>query len=437
MGVQEAARAASGDADADAQGEDRVSEKPTSPLPVVLLCLGIIGLEGYDIQAFGVAAPHMMRDLSLDASAQGVIGSAVMLGLIVGAFSGGVFSRKVGLRVLLAAATLLFGVCSIATAFASTEPALIAVRFLAGVGFGGALPIVLSIAAEISPPSRRTITVTAAFCGLPAGAAAVAIYARSMGGEVDWRMIFISGGVLPILLTPWILWLIPNQSQAAVEAPGSVVADLLGNGRAASTVLIWLIFATTLFVTYLMLNWLPTLVVGMGLDAENGAMAAFLFNLFSIVGAIIMAFLVDRLGFKWPLSLTYAGLAGVIGLLALGKGAPAVLFLSALAGFLVVGPQCALYALIPRIYPPQAKVLGAGAAVAFGRVGAIVGPLVAGEFRQAGYSASQVLLFLAPVPLLAAAAAFILGAVATARTPAMPRLEGDGAKESSNPNTAN
>jgi AAHS family 3-hydroxyphenylpropionic acid transporter len=374
-----------------------------------------VGLEGYDIQAFGVAAPRMMRDLSLDASAQGIIGSAVMVGLILGAFSGGIFSRVVGLRALLAGATLLFGLCSIGTAFATSETALIVVRFLAGVGFGGALPVVLSIAAEISPPSRKTLTVTAAFCGLPAGAAAVAIYARSMGADVDWRMIFISGGLLPILLTPLIVWLIPNRSTVQEDASGSVLTDLLGNGRAASTLLIWLTFATTLFVTYLMLNWLPTLVVGMGLDAANGAMAAFLFNLFSIAGAVVIALLVDRLGFRWPLCLTYIGLAVIIGCLAAGKGAGAILFLSALAGFLVVGPQCALYALIPRIYPPHAKVLGAGAAVAMGRIGAIVGPLVAGEFRQAGYSASQVLLWLAPVPLLAAAAVFLLGSMASTR----------------------
>lgn len=387
----------------------------SSPLAVIILCLGIIGLEGYDIQAFGVAAPHMMRELGLGASAQGIIGSAAMVGLIVGAFSGGILSRNLGLRPLLVAATLLFGACSIGTAYAHGETALILVRLLAGIGFGSALPIVIAIASEISPPSRRTITVTLAFCGLPAGAAAVAIYARSMGQNVDWRMIFISGGILPILLTPFILWLIPDRPVAQKDRSGNLVTDLLGEGRAASALLIWLTFATTLLITYLMLNWLPTLVVAMGQDAANGAMAAFVFNVASIAGAIFIALLVDRLGFKWPLFMAYVSLALVIACFALSSRAEAILFLSALAGFLVVGPQCALYALIPWIYPTHARVLGAGAAVAMGRVGAIIGPLVAGEFREAGYSASQVFLCLAPVPLMAAGAVFLLGSMSTTR----------------------
>ena len=392
-----------------------MAAKSHSAWAVVALCLAIIGLEGYDIQAFGVAAPAMMKELGLNATAQGIIGSAAMGGLVLGALLGGIASPRLGARRVLLVATILFGISSIATAFTSNLPALVLVRFFAGIGFGSALPVCISTASDASAPRWRTMTVTLAFCGLPAGAALVAIYSSFLEGLLSWRAIFITGGVLPIFLSLFINGVIPNAEAGAKSASGNFVRDLLGQGRAASSLLIWLTFSTTLMIIYLMLNWLPTLIIAMGADAEQGSFAAFIFNLASIAGAIVLALLVDRLGFRWPLCVAYVALAVVIACFSLTREVNDLLFLSGLAGFLIVGPQCALYAVIPKIYEPHARVLGTGACVAAGRVGAILGPLLAGELRSAGYSGAQVFLFLAPVPLIAAAAIFLLGSTASIR----------------------
>lgn len=374
------------------------------------LCLAVAALEGYDIQAFGVAAPHMMKELGLGPEQQGWIGSAAMLGLVVGAFFGGYAADRLGRRVVLALSIAVFGLFSVATAVSSDPTMLFVVRFLAGAGFGGAMPNLIAIAADLSSEKRRAMSVTMMFCGLPAGAAIVALFARSMGEATDWRLIFLIGGVVPLALTPLVLWLVPNAAGRAPEEPRGPLRDLLGSGRAAQTGLIWLTFAVTLLVVYLMLNWLPSLAVSKGLSVRDGAAAAMIFNLASIAGALALAPLVDRVGFRWPLCGAYVALAAVMAAMAFGDAPGAVLTLSALAGFLVVGPQCALYALIPSIYPAHARVLGAGAAVAMGRFGSIVGPLVAGELRAGGVSADQVFLLLAPLPLLAAGAILMLGA---------------------------
>lgn len=376
--------------------------------PTLLLCFAIIGLEGYDIQAFGVAAPHMMTEIGLGLGAQGWIGSAAMFGLIGGAFLGGIVANRVGVRAILICAMLMFGASSILTAFTPQLSLLLLVRCLAGIGFGAALPLVIAVVGEVAPVRHRALAVTMAFCGLPAGAAVVALYSRMMGEVVDWRAIFVSGGVPPILLAPLVLWFIPRRRHIGKAQGDGVVHGLLGEGRALSTLMIWLTFATTLFVSYLMLNWLPSLVISKGLSASDGADAAFAFNIASIVGAVALAGIVDRVGFRMPLLVAYTGLALVLALISLAREPGMVLGLSAMAGLLVVGPQCALYALIPLIYPADARVLGAGAAVGMGRIGSILGPLIAGQLRAGGYSADDVFLFLAPVPLLAALAIHVL-----------------------------
>ncbi len=377
-------------------------------LSILLLCFAIVCLDGYDIQAFGVAAPRMMTALHIGSAAQGWVASAAMLGLVVGAFVGGYLSERIGRRRVLAVSVALFGIFSIVTAFTDRVDILFLVRLFAGIGFGGATPIVIALASELAPQKRRALIVTAMFCGLPVGAAVVAILARGMVS--DWRSIFIIGGLPPLALAPLALWLIPERRITEPAAPASPLRDLLGDGRAVSTVLIWIIFAITLMVVYLMLNWLPTLVIKKGLSPADGATAAFAFNLASIVGALVLATIVDRLGFRWPLCAAYLLLAGVTALMGTSDDARIVLALSGLAGLLSVGPQCALYALIPGIYPAHARVLGVGAAVGMGRFGSIVGPLIAGQLRAAGYSANEVFLFLSPLPLVACLAVFLLGA---------------------------
>ena len=56
---------------------------------VVLICFLIAAIEGYDIQAFGIAAPQLVADLGLTPAQQGWAASVAMVGLVIGAFAGG------------------------------------------------------------------------------------------------------------------------------------------------------------------------------------------------------------------------------------------------------------------------------------------------------------------------------------------------------------
>jgi MFS transporter, AAHS family, 3-hydroxyphenylpropionic acid transporter len=376
---------------------------------IVLICFLIAAVEGFDIQSFGVAAPKLTPELGLSPGQQGWAASAAMVGLVIGALIGGWFSDRVGRKPVLLVSVAAFGAFSIGTAMSQGYEQLLLARLLTGLGFGGAMPNLIAIAAEISAPRRRAATVTMMFCGMPAGGAAVALLARLLGDDLGWRAIFLAGGLVPLALVPVILFLLPEtRPEPHPAADRSTLRGLFGQGRALPTVMLWVVFVLTLMVLYLLLNWLPTLVVAKGLTPADGSAAALSFNLTSIAGALLLGFVVDRAGHRWPLTLTFVLLAGTMGALATATGLAPVLALSGAAGFLVLGAQYSLYAITPSLYPPQVRAAGSGAAVAVGRLGSIAGPLIAGELRGAGYSAGEVFGAMIPVVLAAAAAVFAL-----------------------------
>jgi AAHS family 3-hydroxyphenylpropionic acid transporter len=394
-------------------GESHMAEQAQggrlNPSLIVMICFFVAALEGYDIQAFGIAAPRLARDLHLGPGQMGWAGGAAMMGLVFGALIGGRFADLRGRRPVLAVSVAAFGVFSVATAFAHSFEILTLTRFLTGVGFGGAMPNLIAIATEISPPNRRAATTTSMFCGLPAGGALVALLARSGGEGLDWRTIFLIGGALPVLLAPVVALLIPETRPVYPQgADRRVLRGVFAEGRAFATLLIWVVFVLDLLVTYLLLNWLPTLVQAKGFTAADGASASLWFNGLSIVGALILGRIADRVGFRWPATLVFLALAAAMYGLAQAQTLPAILGFAGVAGFTVVGGIYVLYALAPSFYPPQIRAAGVGAAIAVGRFGSIAGPVIAGQLRAGGFNPGQVFETMIPASLMAAGAVFLL-----------------------------
>lgn len=378
---------------------------------IIALCAAIAMLEGYDIQAMGVAAPRMMPALHLNQQQAGWALSANMIGLVIGALIGGRLADRIGRRPVLAVSVAAFGLFSLATAWANGFESLIAIRIAVGLGLGGAMPNLIAIAAEVTPLGKRTAVTTIVFCGMSLGGAASAVLARYAVG-LDWRWIFILGGAAPLLLAPAVGLLLPETRADAGAGRASsakgVFDALFGEGRVWATLPLWVAYALSLIILYLMLNWLPLLVTAKGLAKADAPLASLAFNLSSLVGAPLMGALVDRYGVRWPMAAGYVGVVVAMSLLASASGFGPVVALSGLAGFFVIGVQFCLYGLSPSYYPASVRGTGAGAAVAVGRLGSIAGPLVAGYLLGGGASASQVVEAMAPVALVAGAAVVML-----------------------------
>ncbi|HVY86066.1 MAG TPA: MFS transporter [Caulobacterales bacterium] len=377
----------------------------------VALCFAVSMLEGFDIQAIGVAAPKLAPELHLAASQMGWVFFASNLALVFGASCGGWLADKIGRKPIFVLSVAAFGAATFATAYAGTYYPLMAARALAGFGFGAALPNMMAVAADISRPERRASTATMMFCGMPLGGGLCAALTQTLPAGYDWRILFFVGGILPVVLAPALL-LFMRETAARAQTGAErvdVLRALFGERRAPPTLLLWLAFFPTLLILYLILYWLPTLVVDKGLPRALAPQASMAFNFASVVGALILGWIVDRVGPRWPLTLAYAALIGALIYLARANGLPLIVALSAAAGFTLMGANYALYGVAAAYYPRALRGTGSGASIAIGRVGAIIGPLLPGLLLTTGASADEIIKLMAPAAGTAAVAVFLLG----------------------------
>jgi MFS transporter, AAHS family, 3-hydroxyphenylpropionic acid transporter len=386
------------------------------------LCAAAALFEGFDNQSMGVAAPLVFREYSIAPSQAGVIFSAATLGLFFGAAIGGRVADCLGRRHTLVLSLLLFGIFSVLTSLVHTTQMLAIARLLTGLGCGSAMPAFISMASEAVDPRRRLSAVTLVMAALPFGGALAGVMALGDRLGWGWRSIFIVGGIAPILAAlavPIAFRQAHSGNQAAgvtVTAPSLEVARirtiLWGARRARTTLLLWTGFFFTQLVLFLMLNWLPTLIVGLGFSRTEASLASISFNLAGSLGAVSLGrFHAGARRRLWVI-LTYGGItAALMGLVAMasyGTFFPVAILASSIAGIFIIGAQLILFALAPLYYPTVNRGTGVGASVAMGRLGSVVGPLFAATVLAAGSDSAMVLAGIVPFVLVAGAAALAL-----------------------------
>ncbi|WP_321795077.1 3-(3-hydroxy-phenyl)propionate transporter MhpT [Caballeronia sp. J97] len=392
------------------------------------LCLAVALLEGLDLQSTGVAAPRMAREFHLAVAQLGWAFGIGALGLLPGAAIGGRLADRIGRKRVLMMSVALFGIFSIATTQVWDLQSLLAVRFLTGLGLGAAMPNLIALCAEAAPPGQRGTAVGAMYCGMPFGAALAAVIGIVSPGDEGWRHIFYVGGVGPLLTLPLLALFLKESThfiaasqRATRETKDGITRALFSDGRAGTTVALWISYLGTLIVLYFLMNWLPSMVLSRGLAPVQASIVQMMFNIGGGIGAIVIAGLMDRIGKRPVVVGMYAGIGAALLALAAATGSVSMACGGLLAGLFLVGAQSVLYALAGGAYPTRVRGTGVGAAVAVGRVGSMVGPLIAGQLLALGQSASM--LVISSIPLIVIAA---LGALAVVAK--FPRESADGAR---------
>jgi len=378
----------------------------------LLLCLLVAGFEGVDLQAAGVVMPRIGPLFHFVVSEKKWFLAASTIGLVIGALIGGRLADLWGRKAALMISIALFGVFSVATALATSKAGLIEARLATGLGLGGALPNLIALVAEAARVQHRRGAVAIMYCGMPLGGGCASLLSLIGATGSSWQDVFFVGGLAPLALLPLMWFLLPDSAefQAAQSLPDKppVLASLFGEGRAGRTLLLWLSFFTGLLVLYLLLNWLPSLMVARGLSEHDASWIQVAFNLVGVAGVLAAGVILSRA----------AGLAvliffgGAIVGLALVALVPATLeselFAGSVVGAAVMGCQSVLYALAPGFYPTAVRGTGVGSAVSAGRLGSVAGPLVAGLVLQGGGNAVSVLFYLVPVAAVSLIAAGVL-----------------------------
>ncbi|HMA51688.1 MAG TPA: MFS transporter [Magnetospirillaceae bacterium] len=371
---------------------------------VFALCALVAFLDGFDTQSIGPAAPAIVAALGIKLSAFGSVFSVSQVGFLCGSLIFSAAGDRFGRKKILALSTVLFALASLGTALSGTLPALLAARFVAGLGLGGATPNFVGLVSEFSLPELRARRVTILWAAVPFGGMAGAFASSAALPTLGWQAMFYLGCAAPLLLVPLLLKMLPESAEAAHKEDGVSVGRLFAQGRALATVWLWLASFMTWTLLISVAFWTPALLKQAGFTPSAAASVLAFSNAGGVIGTLIIGAAIGRYRLYTALLTIFpaaAVLVAVIGLLAGGGAFVPVAATAAAAGFFSSAAGGGILAVSASIYPGTMRATAVGWALGFGRIGSIVGPMAVGALVAQAWPVSSIYFALA-LPAVAA-----------------------------------
>jgi AAHS family 4-hydroxybenzoate transporter-like MFS transporter len=421
---------------------------------VIAACAAAIFFDGFDAQAIGYVGPSLIKSFGIAPAALGPVFSGGLVGIMLGALFIAPLADRVGRRPIILSSILLFAAFTLATAWVDSPTALLWLRVLTGLGLGGCMPNAIALTTEYSPARLQGFLVTLMFNGFTLGSLLGGVLAHQLIPRFGWRAVFIAGGALPMLLVPLLFFVLPEslrflalsgRNRAAVEAalrrvgssetPESLSArmreqegrvrgslrELFTPGRGRATAVLWTVFFMSLLDVYLLVSWLPTALNQAGIPAQHAIILGSLLQVGALLGTLLCGACLDRFGGNAVLVPAYV--LGAASIAAIGAFSSSNLVLTTIAvivaGAGIIGGQTAANALAAAAYPTQIRSTGVGWALGIGRIGSILGPLVAAGLLMVHVSVRGIFLISA-IPALVAAGAIALFGPWRAKPRALP-----------------
>ena len=396
---------------------------------VITLCFLIALCDGFDTQAVAFTGPAMIEAFQLKAGALAPVLTAGIIGMTVGAMMLGILADKIGRRNTLMACIAIFAGSTLLTGFAQNLDQIFILRVLAGIGMGGATPVLLALAAEYAPQRVKGIVTTIVLLALPAGAMLGGLLAAKIMPIWGWESIYFIGGLIPLLLLILVSCFLPESldflSQKADAKNLSKIQLILKkitgqdiqinsddikvntDTQTNKSVTLGVLFQKNLFKTtvgvwgtyffnwiawFMLLSWLPTILKQAGLNPLEAPYASVTVNAAFILFAIPLAYYLPKINTVKILYFMFAcgiAVAVALGLVIVSQQWAIVFALIALAGFGIGGQQLALNYLVIASYPAEVRATATGWAIGMGRMGAILGSALGGSvllsFGLSGY----------------------------------------------------
>lgn len=351
----------------------------------------------------------------------GQLAAMTFAGQLVGNLIAGTASDRFGRRVVFQATMVVWGLASLAAAAASSLAALMACRFLIGVGVGGEAPVAQAMVSEIVPANVRGkyIAIMEGFWAV--GYVLSGAISFFILPHLGWRWAFVVVGLLSLVVllvrrgmpeSP--RWLaaagrhreaeavmahmeaevmkrtgqpLPPVPPLAVSAPArrqNPVATIFSPEYRSRTVMAFGMWFFALIGFFGLNSWIAVLLKAQGFSIVGSVGFVTLITIGGIPGFFTAALLLERIGRK-PTTAAFLLLSAASAYFYGNAADQTVLFVSGFVmQFFMFGMWSCLYAYTPELYPTRARSTGAGFASAFGRIGAILGPMIVPVLVQAG-----------------------------------------------------
>ncbi|MFM0100921.1 MFS transporter [Paraburkholderia nemoris] len=389
-------------------------------LRITLVCFAVSMIDGFDTLMLSFVAPLLAKSLQIDHATLGRVFGAGFIGTVLGSLIIGPLADRFGRRPMLLLALAVTGIFTLGCAFATSATMLAALRFIGGLGMGGAIPPVAAITAESGSPQRRSSLVILMFIGFPLGAVVGGAITAALMVRFGWPFVFLMGGTFALLAMIPVLLVIPAQTVSRAERVAArldaarglnVIGGVFAGGRLPATLALWFGVLSSMILSGFLVSFMPTILNMNGVEPGRAALGSVVLNFGAIGGALVISTLVGKRGPFVPVAISFLG--GAVLTVALGQiigaGNVALAMLFAVGGFLV-GGQLTFPAIASYLFPANVRAAGVGWTLAIGRIGSIVGPVVGGILLSQHLS-FEALFMLAAILAVGAALGIILANV--------------------------
>jgi putative MFS transporter len=318
----------------------------------------------------------------LGAQQIGLLMAVNSIGMAVGAAISGLMADRYGRRAILLWTLLIFSIASGLSALATGFIALCVLRFAAGFGLGGELPVASTLVSESVPAKERGRAVVLLESFWACGWIVAALIAFFIIPEYGWRMAFLIGA-LPALYALYLRRAIQDSPRFKAQRGRKLsfsdrIKSLWSVKHRSATITLWILWFTVVFSYYGMFLWLPSVMVLKGFDLVKSFQYVLIMSLAQLPGYFTAAYFIEKFGRKFVL-VAYLMLTAGSALWFGNAETEGVLIASGIClSFFNLGAWGGMYAYTPELYPTAVRGTGVGFAASFGRIGGIIGPYLVG-----------------------------------------------------------
>lgn len=343
----------------------------------------------------------------------GLLTAINSVGMAVGAAAAGSLADRFGRRAILLVTLIIFSLATGLSALATSFAGLCVLRFAAGFGLGGELPVASTLVSESVPVKDRGRIIVLLESFWAAGWIVAAVISYFIIPVYGWRVAFLIGA-LPVFFAIYLRKNIQDSPRYLQQGASKLkfrqrLAKVWAPEHRKSTIVLWVLWFTVVFSYYGMFLWLPSVMVLKGFGLVKSFEYVLLMTIAQLPGYFTAAYLIEKFGRKFVLVIYLIFTA--VSALWFGNAdtAGSLLAAGACLSFFNLGAWGAMYAYTPELYPTAVRGTGVGLAASIGRIGGVIGPYLVGYLVARNISVTSVFIVFFIATLIGALTVLFFG----------------------------
>ena len=400
-------------------------------IAAVVLCVALNAIDGFDVLAISFAAPGIAAEWGISRGALGIVLAMELIGMAAGSVVLGSIADNLGRRPIILGCLVVMASGMYLASQATSVNALLATRFVTGVGIGGMLATTNAMVAEYSNARHRNFNVVLMATGYPVGIIIGGSLATILLAHFDWRAVFILGAAMTGVLLPAIWFLMPEsisylaqkkrpdalaqinriltrmghavlEQLPASEEKSTGWRDLFSPQLARTTILLTTAYLAHIITFYFILKWIPNIVVDMEYSPASAGGILVWANVGGAVGSVLLGGLTHYFRLRSLIITALIGSIVMINVFGMGQvNLTSLAIVAGITGFFTNSAVVGLYAMLAQSYPTHLRAGGTGFVIGMGRAGAVLGPIIAGFLFEGEFSLTAVSFVMALGSLVA------------------------------------